>query len=290
MNPLRFCLSLSALALLALAGCTTAPNRPTSDTEVKWLTAAERGDIEGMLELAELYERWNDRRALDWYERAAAATPWTFRNTIAEEALGRIWASGEMYTGRRPEDTPPPVLRASPRKAERWYLAAANHGSPGAMLSLAKFERERGHAAAALRWDLRATVYQRYSTSSSGLPAAIAPQAGALHPLVVDIQRRAARGDAEAEVDLGALYERGMGLGIERDPAVALQWYRKAALQGNVFGQYFTGLMLGRAPPGVPRDEEAAAGWFAKAEAQKFFLAGESYWRKGIQPAFWTYD
>jgi hypothetical protein len=48
--------------------------------------------------------------------------------------------------------------------------------------------------------------------------------------------------------------------------------------------------MLGRAPPGVPRDEEAAAGWFAKAEAQKFFLAGESYWRKGIQPAFWTYD
>ena len=40
----------------------------------------------------------------------------------------------------------------------------------------------------------------------------------------------------------------------------------------------------------VPRDEAAAAGWFAKAEAQKFFLAGESYWRKGIQPAFWTFD
>ena len=69
MNPLRFRLSLSALALLALAACTTAPNRPTSDTEVKWLTAAERGDIEGMLELAELYERWNDRRALDWMLR-----------------------------------------------------------------------------------------------------------------------------------------------------------------------------------------------------------------------------
>lgn len=98
MNPLRFRLSLSALALLALAACTTAPNRPTSDAEVKWLTAAERGDLEGMLELAELYERWNDRRALDWYERAAAATPWTFRNTIAEKALGRIWASGAMYT------------------------------------------------------------------------------------------------------------------------------------------------------------------------------------------------
>ena len=57
-----------------------------------------------------------------------------------------------------------------------------------------------------------------------------------------------------------------------------------------MFGQYFTGLILGRAPPGVPRDEAAAAGWFAKAEAQKFFLAGESYWRKGIHPAFWTFD
>ncbi|MET4572207.1 hypothetical protein ABIA68_001041 [Stenotrophomonas rhizophila] len=225
MNPLRFRLSLSALALLALAACTTAPNRPTSDTEVKWLTAAERGDIEGMLELAELYERWNDRRALDWYERAAAATPWSFRNTIAEEALGRIWASGAMYTGRRPEDTPPPVLRASPRKAGRWYLAAANHGSPGAMLSLAKFERERGHAAAALRWDLRATVYQRYSTSSSGLPAAIAPQAGALHPLVVDIQRRALRkghgpGDRTRPCDGAAVVPQGRPAGQRVRPVL----------------------------------------------------------------------
>ncbi len=290
MNPLRFRLSLSALALLALAACTTAPNRPTSDTEVTLVTAAERGGIDDMLELAKQYERWNDRRALDWYERAAAATPWTFRNTAAEDALGRIWASGTFYTGDRPENIPPPVLRASARKGERWYLAAANHGSPGAMLDLAKFYRERGYAAEALRWDLRITVYQRYWSSSSRLPDAIAPSAGVLHPLVLDIQRRAMRGDAQAQVDLGALYEKGLGLGIERDPAMALHWYRKAALQGNVFGQYFTGLILGRAPPGVPSDVDAAAGWFAKAEAQKFFLAGESYWRKGIQPAFWTFD
>lgn len=290
MNPSRFRLSLSALVLLGLAACASAPTRPPSDTETALVVAAERGGIEDMLSLAERYEGWNDRRAVAWYERAAAATPWTFRNTAAEEALGRIHARGALYHSDSPHIDQRPVLRASPRKAERWYLAAANHGRPGAMLELAKFHRERGQAAQALRWDLRAMVYQRYASSGSNLPGAIAPQGGALHPLVRDLQRRALRGDAEAQVDLGALYEKGVGFGMERDTAPALQWYRKAALQGNVFGQYFAGLLLGRAPAGVPRDVDAAAGWFANAEKQRFFLAGESYWRKDIQPAFWTFD
>jgi TPR repeat protein len=63
-----------------------------------------------------------------------------------------------------------------------------------------------------------------------------------VHPLVAQIQRRAERGDADAQVDLGALLEKGAGL--PRDPARALQLYQRAGEQGNVFGQYFAGLLL----------------------------------------------
>ncbi|MNV71035.1 Sel1 repeat protein [compost metagenome] len=154
---------------------------------------------------------------------------------------------------------------------------------------LAKFHRERGDAASALRWDLRATIYHHMPSESSRLPQAIAAQPdGTLHPLVVDIQRRAQRGDADAQVDLGAMYELGMGL--PRDGVEALRWYRRSADQGNVYGQYFSGLLLGRGRAGVTRDLDAAAGWFAKAYAQKFYLAGETYWRERIKAPFWTFD
>ncbi|MBT7291831.1 MAG: SEL1-like repeat protein, partial [Rhodospirillaceae bacterium] len=40
----------------------------------------------------------------------------------------------------------------------------------------------------------------------------------------------AAEGDSTAQTALGLLYERGIG--IARDPALALVWYRRAAEQG----------------------------------------------------------
>lgn len=40
----------------------------------------------------------------------------------------------------------------------------------------------------------------------------------------------------------------------------------------------------------MTRDLDAAAGWFTRADAQRFYLAGESYWRERIKPPFWTFD
>lgn len=252
-------------------------------------TKAADGSFDSAWEAARTYETFNDPRAVTWYERAAAVTPWTFHNPQAEEALGRIWTHGELLHGTGPNILQGTALRASPRKAERWYRAAAEHGNPMAMLMLAKFHRERGDAASALRWDLRATIYHHMPSESSRLPQAIAAQPdGTLHPLVAEIQRRAQRGDADAQVDLGTMYELGMGL--PRDGIEALRWYRLAADQGNVYGQYFSGLLLGRGRAGVTRDLDAAAGWFAKAYAQKFYLAGETYWRERIKAPFWTFD
>ncbi|MCF7749891.1 sel1 repeat family protein [Bacillus subtilis subsp. subtilis] len=277
-----------ALALV-LAACRSAPS-PTPASLVQSLQVkASDGRFDSAWDAAKTYETFNDPRAVAWYERAAAVTPWTFQNTRAEEALGRIWTTGELLHGTGPNIVQGTALRASPRRAERWYRAAAEHGNPMAMLMLARFHRERGQAASALRWDLRATIYNHMSSESSRLPLAIAPQDGALHPQVVDIQRRARRGDADAQVDLGTLYETGMG-GLPRDGHQALRWYRQAGDQGNVYGQYFSGLLLGRGRAGVTRDLDAATGWFAKAEAQQFYLAGEAYWRERIKPPFWTFD
>ncbi|KAG1320894.1 hypothetical protein G6F63_014039 [Rhizopus arrhizus] len=131
-------------------------------------------------------------------------------------------------------------------------------------------------------------IYHRYPSRSSRLPDAVAAQAGTVHPLVARIQRRAERGDAEAQVDLGARGERGVGL--PRDPARALQLYQLAGAQGNVFGQYFAGLLLGRSAPGVEKNTDAATQWFARAEAQHFYMAAPSYWKKAIEPPFFIFS
>ncbi|MEG0186115.1 MAG: tetratricopeptide repeat protein, partial [Stenotrophomonas sp.] len=262
--PALLCLS------LALSACRSVP-ASSSRLPLQQQQALEQrgndGSFEGAWNTADSFERFNDRRAVAFYERAAATTPWTFHNTKAEAALGRIWSSGALNHADSPYIDPAPVLRASWRRGERWYLAAANHGNPYAFFDLAKAYRQRGDAQYALRWDLRAMVYQRYASSSSGLPAAVAAKDDRVHPLIARIERRAAAGDAEAQVDLGALLEKGVGL--PRDPLRALQLYQRAGEQGNVFGQYFAGLLLGRGAPGLEKNPEAAAAWFARAEAQQ---------------------
>lgn len=276
--------TLAALLGLALTGCQTLP--PPSTLLLEHQQALEQrgtdGSFEGAWEAAKTFERFNDPRAIVHYERGAVITPWTFRNAKAEEALGRIWTEGALLHADSPHVNPAPVLRASWRRGERAYLAAANHGNPYAFHELAQAYRKRGDVQQALRWDLRGMVHQRYASSSSRLPDAVAVQGDSVHPLVAHLQRRAQRGDAEAQVDLGALLEKGVGL--PRDPARALQLYQRAGEKGNVFGQYFAGLLLGRSAPGVEKDTEAAARWFARAEAQRFYIAAPSYWEEAIKP------
>lgn len=280
----------AALLCLGLAACQTLPppsTLPQSEQQALEQRGSD-GSFKGAFDTTETFERFNDPRAVTYYERAAAVTPWTFHNTKAEEALGRMWTSGTLRHADSPHIDPAPVLRASWRRGERAYLAAANHGNPYAFHELATAYRQHGDAQQALRWDLRAMIYQRYPSRYSRLPDALAAQGDAVHPLVAHIQRRAARGDAEAQVDLGALLERGVGL--PRDPAHALQLYQCAGEKGNVFGQYFAGLLLGRSAPGVEKDTEAAARWFARAEAQRFYMAAPSYWQKAVEPPFFLFS
>ena len=56
------------------------------------------------------------------------------------------------------------------------------------------------------------------------------------------LRERAAKGDAEAQFNLGKNYEAGRG-GLKKDYAEAARWYLKSAEQGNVYAQASLGIL-----------------------------------------------
>jgi hypothetical protein len=82
---------------------------------------------------------------------------------------------------------------------------------------------------------------------------------------VAALKQRAEKGDADAQLSLGVMYDRGAG--VPQDQVEAVRWYRKAAEQGNAQGQYNLGLMY-RQGIGTPQDNAEALRWFRKAAEQ----------------------
>ena len=72
-------------------------------------------------------------------------------------------------------------------------------------------------------------------------------------------------GDAEAQFNLGVLYDEGAG--VARNLETAADWYRKAAEQGFIDAQTNLGIMYYHGL-GVERDLETAAHWFRLAADQ----------------------
>jgi TPR repeat protein len=66
-------------------------------------------------------------------------------------------------------------------------------------------------------------------------------------------------GDAEAQYNLGVMYD--LGASVDQDLARAASWYRKAAAQGFMDAQTNLGMMYYRGE-GVGRDYAEAAKWF----------------------------
>jgi TPR repeat protein len=96
-----------------------------------------------------------------------------------------------------------------------------------------------------------------------------APLAAAPYPLhklpLAEIRQQAGHGNAQAEYIMGVLYERGRG--VEADPALAADWYRKAARQGHGRAQTNLGALYQKGK-GVPRDREKALYWYRLAAKQ----------------------
>ena len=94
--------------------------------------------------------------------------------------------------------------------------------------------------------------------------------------------RDAERGDVSAQNKLGEMYANGRG--VAQDGALAVEWFRKAADQGNAQAQNNLGDIHGDAWSGrriARRDHARAVNWFRKAAEQGFALAqynlGEMY-------------
>ncbi len=83
-------------------------------------------------------------------------------------------------------------------------------------------------------------------------------------------RRAAEQGDAGAQVDLGVMYSKGIG--VPQDLREAAKWYRRAAEQGFVYAQYNLGLMY-RKGEGVPQDDREAVKWYRRAAEQGFAQA-----------------
>ncbi|MEZ0224011.1 MAG: tetratricopeptide repeat protein [Alphaproteobacteria bacterium] len=64
------------------------------------------------------------------------------------------------------------------------------------------------------------------------------------------------------QLKIGAKYM--LGIGVPKDPAIAAQWFRKAADLGNPDGQNMLGTLYLEGN-GVPQDYAEAAKWFRKA-------------------------
>lgn len=89
-----------------------------------------------------------------------------------------------------------------------------------------------------------------------------AVMAGHWSAALAEFKPLANKGDPDAQVNLGNLYMRG--LGVEQDYGTALSWYEKAAHQGHPTGQSKLAVMLYYGL-GVKENHAEAAQWFLKA-------------------------
>lgn len=78
-------------------------------------------------------------------------------------------------------------------------------------------------------------------------------------------RKKAEKGDAGGQFNLGQVYNQG--LGVREDYAQAVDWYRKAAEQGHAKAQYNLGYMYALGL-GVPQDLVQAFMWITLASRQ----------------------
>ncbi len=78
-------------------------------------------------------------------------------------------------------------------------------------------------------------------------------------------RKAAEQGNADAQSNLGLMYHKGHG--VETDDTEAARWFQKAAEQGDDTAQFYLGLLYDDGK-GVPQDYAEALKWYSRAAAQ----------------------
>ena len=84
---------------------------------------------------------------------------------------------------------------------------------------------------------------------------------------ITEIRRQAEQGDADAQFNLGVMYDTGEG--VPQDYGEALRWYRLAADQDHASAQVSLGFMYGNGE-GVPQDYGEALRWYRLSANQGY--------------------
>ena len=93
-----------------------------------------------------------------------------------------------------------------------------------------------------------------------------AQQSEADRKLLADVRAKAEKGDAQSQYELGAAFVTG-SLGVAKDEAEAVEWFRKAAKHNNTQAQNLLGTCYYNGE-GVAKDDVEAVKWYRKAAEQ----------------------
>jgi uncharacterized protein len=96
-------------------------------------------------------------------------------------------------------------------------------------------------------------------------------QSEADRKLLADVRGKAEKGDAQSQYELGQAFDGG-SLGVAKNEAEAVKWYRRAAEQNDAGAQCALGVCYANGQ-GVAKDEAEAVKWFGKAAEQNDALA-----------------
>ncbi len=261
----------------------------TADRIAMFSASGENEDE--LRELGEIARKNNDRRAVEWYEKAIEQ-----KFTAAMINLAKLIDEGRV-PGRESEE------------AVALYRQAAELGNPigqsqmavrlsqgkgverdvEASLAMLEESARGGHAPAQLALaaayfqgvegepDPEKAAYWYGVAAREGVPEAQTPYASMLiggigvpkdeKAALALFEQAAERGDAAAQYSLGVLHAEGRA-GLEKDPTTAAMWWKRAAKQGQPHAQARLGIALIR-EEGVPRNLVEAYAWLAASGLQE---------------------
>jgi len=182
----------------------------------------------------------------------------------AEHMLMRLFAEGKLYSSNVASDT------------LKWTRRAAEKGIMQAQFALAEiYFQKRGDASAALPWYQRAAeqghaeAYYRlggiYETGAKGVSADSSQSKHLFQIAASEFDVYAQKGDDHAQYNLASMYKQGQG--VKKNIVLALKWWEKSALQGNVLSQLSLGRVYAQGD-GVERNAYLAMRWLQLAAAQ----------------------
>jgi hypothetical protein len=169
--------------------------------------------MDGQINLAQMYF-WgrgvpkDDRQTAAWYLRAAAQG-----SMIAQRALGAMYLNGWGV----PQDD---------SKAVDWFTKAADHGD-------ASSEFQVGYAYAFGRGVIKDEVavtkwWSKCAQHNKDIDPGTRDQQSTVFKY---FKTEAVAGDSVSQYFVGLMSE--LAIGVEPDTAAAIEWYRKAAAQGD---------------------------------------------------------